>query len=232
MLAPMVREARAAVRKERWIDETPALGALDASTKSILSRHARLMKLAKGSRPFWPGAPCEVYLIVVSGDIRVQIVAESGREIVLYRVERGESCVLTTSCLLQHASYTAEAVCETDVVCAAIPRSVFGDLLGSSEEFRNAVLGSYAARVADLIMTFEELAFRRLDRRLARALLDRAVGDRVTATHQEIAVEVGSAREVVSRTLKMFEKRGLVGLGRGEIKLCAADRLRLIAAAM
>lgn len=170
--------------------------------------------------------------MVVAGDIRVQIVAESGREIVLYRVERGESCVLTTSCLLQNESYAAAAVCETDVVCAAIPRSIFGSLLGSSEAFRNAVLASYASRVADLILTFEELAFRRLDRRLARVLLDRAVGDRVTATHQEIAVEVGSAREAVSRTLKMFEKRGLVALGRGEIHLRATDRLSLIATAV
>ncbi|QCK86904.1 Crp/Fnr family transcriptional regulator [Phreatobacter aquaticus] len=204
-------------------------GRLDDETRGLLGQRARILSLPREARPFGPGSPCEAYLIVLKGEIRVQIVAESGREIVLYRVSAGESCVLTTSCLLKHEPYSAEAICETAVSCLAIPESLFSSLLGSSTPFRSAVLDAYATRVTDLIMTFEELVFRRLDQRLAAVLVERSVGGELATTHHDLAVELGSAREVVSRALKVFEQQGLVTLGRGIIRLLEPERLTQIA---
>lgn len=215
-----------------WIDRIAAFRHLDAEARRDLGQRARVVSLPRDARPFSPGTPCEAYLIVLDGTIRVQLVAESGREIVLYRVASGESCVLTTSCLLKHEPYSAEACCETEVTAVAIPAPLFTTLLGRSETFRSAVLDSYATRVTDLIMTFEELAFRRLDHRLAEVLVARARGDEISATHHDLAAELGSAREVVSRTLKTFEQQGLVSLGRGIIRITAPERLRQVARAV
>lgn len=225
----MDHRANPAAAAEAGIDRIAAFAGLDAEAREQVARRARVVQLPKDSHPFVAGAPCEAYLIVIEGCVRVQIVAESGREIVLYRVASGESCVLTTSCLLKHEPYSAEALCESVVTALAIPAGLFHDLLGTSSAFRKAVLESYATRVTDLIMTFEELAFRRLDRRLAEALVERAVDGAVTATHHDLAVELGSAREVVSRALKALEQDGLVGLGRGMIRITAPDRLARLA---
>ncbi|MBY0361557.1 MAG: Crp/Fnr family transcriptional regulator [Phreatobacter sp.] len=215
-----------------WLDRIGTFAGLDAASRQEIARRARILHMAKDGHPFVPGAPCEAYLIVLEGCVRVQIVAESGREIVLYRVSAGESCVLTTSCLLKHEPYAAEALCESAVTAVAIPAPLFHDLLGSSPAFRNAVLESYATRVADLIMTFEELAFRRLDRRLAETLVERAADGAVTATHHDLAVELGSAREVVSRALKALEQDGMVALGRGVIRITAPEKLARLARAV
>jgi CRP/FNR family transcriptional regulator len=215
-----------------WIDRISPFAGLDAEARDNVARRARIVHLPKDAHPFLPGAPCDAYLIVLEGSVRVQIVAESGREIVLYRVTAGESCVLTTSCLLKHEPYSAEAVCESAVTAVALPAPLFHDLLGASPAFRNAVLESYASRVTDLIMTFEELAFRRLDRRLAEALLARAVDGAVAATHHDLAVEIGSAREVVSRALKALQQEGMVELGRGMIQINAPEKLARLARAV
>lgn len=215
-----------------WIDRISPFAGLDAEARDNVARRARIVHLPKDAHPFVPGAPCDAYLIILEGSVRVQIVAESGREIVLYRVTAGESCVLTTSCLLKHEPYSAEAVCESAVTAVALPAPLFHDLLGASPAFRNAVLESYASRVTDLIMTFEELAFRRLDRRLAEALLARAVDGAVAATHHDLAVEIGSAREVVSRALKALQQEGMVELGRGMIQINAPEKLARLARAV
>lgn len=215
-----------------WIDRIGPFAGLDAEARDNVARRARIVHLPRYAHPFVPGAPCDAYLIVLEGSVRVQIVAESGREIVLYRVTAGESCVLTTSCLLKHEPYSAEAVCESAVTAVALPAPLFHDLLGASPAFRNAVLESYASRVTDLIMTFEELAFRRLDRRLAEVLLARAVDGAVAATHHDLAVEIGSAREVVSRALKALQQEGMVELGRGMIQINAPEKLARLARAV
>lgn len=209
-----------------WTQQIGGLARLSPEARIELVRGTRLVHLPKGARPFAPGAACDAYLIVVKGSVRVQLVAENGREIVLYRVERGESCVLTTSCLLAHENYEAEAICETEVTAAALPAGAFKSLLAQSEPFRDFVLASYADRVSDLILTMEETIFQRVDKRLAGVLLQRAVQGRVEATHQTLATELGTAREVVSRQLKVFERRGLVVLQRGSVELRDAPALQ------
>lgn len=192
----------------------------DAPTIGEILRRGQRVRLAAGDPVFRPGDAAKAYLMVVSGSVRIQLVAESGREIVLYRISSGESCVLTTSCLLRRESYAAEAICETPVDAIALPEAAFRELLAASESFREAVLGDYARRISDILMQMDLSASQSVSTRLARLVLDRSGPEgAIAATHYDLAVELGTAREVVSRTLKDFERHGAVALGRGRIAI-------------
>ncbi|OAN43934.1 Crp/Fnr family transcriptional regulator [Paramagnetospirillum marisnigri] len=196
----------------------PGLTRLDPDSARLFDQSARAMTVPAGTVLFRDGAECSNYVLVVDGAIRVHKLSEGGREIVLYRVERGQSCVLTTNCLIANEAYGAEGVAETPVEMIILPSSAFKTLLARSEAFRDFVFSAYALRIADLLMLIEEVAFGRIDVRLAGWLLGRAGADgAVRATHQDMAVELGTAREVISRQLKEFERRGWVALGRGAL---------------
>lgn len=197
----------------------PALAKLDDDATRALAAAARTPTIPAGTVLFQEGSECPSYVLVLEGSIRVQKVSESGREIVLYRVERGQSCVLTTNCLIARRDYSAEGMAETDVKALVLPAATFRGLLARSEVFRDFVLASYAERISGLLMLIEEVAFGRVDMRLAAWLAQRAAAGSVRMTHQEIAVELGTAREVVSRQLKEFERRGWVALFRGRVDL-------------
>lgn len=203
-----------------WWSRFPALSALQDAAWAELRRAARLIALPANTVAFRAGDTCENYLLVLEGSVRVQKLAENGREITLYRLEGGDACVLTTSCLLAHERYPAEGVAETDVIAAAIPKAAFFHALDHSPGFRRFVFAAYGERLSDLILLVEEVAFGRIDSRLATRLLALAgESDMVETTHQELAAELGTAREVVSRQLKDFERRGLVRLLRGRIQI-------------
>jgi CRP/FNR family transcriptional regulator len=214
-----------------WTGEVTALARLDRCTRAALGQRARILLLAPGARPFRAGAACEHFLVVLAGVIRVQMVAPSGREIVLYRVEAGESCILTTACLLGRDDYPAEAVVEQQARVAALPAAAFMDLLGSSAALREVVFAAFGGRLVDLMLVLEEVAFRRVDLRLARCLVERRDEQGcVRAAHHELAVELGTAREVISRQLKEFERRGWISMERRRIALRDAAALAAFAA--
>ncbi|MFA7430802.1 MAG: Crp/Fnr family transcriptional regulator [Rhodospirillaceae bacterium] len=209
----------------------PALSALDPSARRLLDDGARPVSLRPGMTVFTDGSACEAFLLVLEGSVRVQKVAENGREIVLYRVEPGQTCVLTTTCLLSQGIYGADGVTETAVRGVALAPGAFQALMATSEAFRRFVFAAYATRVSDLLLLIEEVAFGRIDQRLAAVLLDKAgTCGAVLATHQELAVELGSAREVISRQLKDFERRDLVALGRGRIDIQSVAGLEALRA--
>lgn len=197
----------------------PALAALDPPSLAMLHEAARPVALPAGTVLFADGSGCHAFLLLLSGSVRVQKVAETGREIVLYRVEPGQTCVLTTNCLLANGPYGAEGIAETDVRGYTLPPAVFQRLLGCSHDFRTFVFSAYATRIADLLMLIEEVAFGRVDVRLAHLLTARAVNGVIVATHQDLATDLGSAREVISRQLKDFERRGWLTLARGRIHI-------------
>lgn len=200
---------------------------LDPESARVFDAEARLVRVPAGTVLFRDGAACQNYVLVSEGSIRVHKTSESGREIVLYRVERGQTCVLTTNCLITARDYDAEGVAETDVEMVVLPVNAFRRLLGLSEPFRTFVFSSYASRLSDLLMLIEDVAFGRIDVRLAGWLAARAgVSGAIRATHQEIAIELGTAREVISRQLKEFERRGWVCLGRGVIEPSNPEALR------
>ena len=208
----------------------PQFSHLDADSTRLLENNARLMDIPSGTVLFRDGAECSSYVLVLEGSIRVQKVSENGREIVLYRVERGQSCVLTTNCLIAREDYAAQGVTETDVRALVLPATTFRALLSKSEAFRDFVFSAYATRIADLLLLIQEVAFGRIDVRLAGWLRSRtASGDAIVATHQDIAIELGSAREVISRQLKEFERRGWVALHRGRVEIKSRDGLASLA---
>ncbi len=203
----------------------PDLAAVSGDGRRLLEQAVRLAEVPPGTVLFSEGGACQAYVLVLDGSVRVQKVSEGGREIVLYRVERGQTCVLTTACLLTRAEYGAEGVAETTVKAAMVPATVFEQLVDLSPVFRRFVFAVYATRIADLLMLIEEVAFGRIDVRLAQLLLAHAArgggvaGGAVEITHQALATELGTAREVISRQLKEFERRGWVALARGRIDM-------------
>lgn len=202
------------------------LAPLDPSARDAVRSAARRVRLPPGAAAFRPGQPCAHWLIVCAGQVRVSRVSEGGREIVLYRVHPGESCVLTTAGLLEGASYDAEAIAETEVEALLLPAAEFLRLIAEQPSFRRFAFAAYAARIAALMELAEELAFDEVGTRLARRLLAlRAPDGSVPATHEALAAELGTAREVVSRRLKAFERAGHVTLARGRIVVVDADGL-------
>lgn len=209
-----------------WIDRFEGLTALAPDLRTELAARSAVVTLPQGRSAFGPGHSPENMLLLLSGTVRVYQVSEGGREIVLYRVEAGESCVLTTACLLAHEDYSAEGVAETDVEAVAIPRAVFDDLLARSEIFRTFVFSAYSQRIVDLFRVIDQVAFGRIDIRLAQRLMDLARGrGEIRTTHQQLAGELGTAREVVSRQLQEFQRRGWITQSRGAIGLVDAAAL-------
>jgi CRP/FNR family transcriptional regulator, anaerobic regulatory protein len=201
-----------------WMNEFPELAAIDDPVWRQTAATARLVTVDPGTVLFRDGDACAGYVLVLDGSVRVQKMDPNGREIVLYRVEHGQTCMLTTSCLLGGTAYPAEGVAEERTRLAMLPAAAFDRAVAESAAFRRFVLSAISRRIADLMVLIEDVAFGRMDIRLARLLLRRAdVAGVLAATHQELAVELGTAREVVSRLLKDFEARGLVRLRRAEV---------------
>lgn len=209
-----------------WIDRFPGLSKLDEPIRATLIERSRIAELPAGTLIFGPGKAPDSLLLLLDGTVRVQQVSENGREIVLYRVHAGESCVLTTACLLAYEDYSAEGIAETAIQAVAIPRTVFEDLIASSGVFRRFVFTAYSKRITDLFVVIEEVAFKRIDIRLAQKLLElgRKAGH-VHLTHQQLATELGSAREVISRQLQEFQRRGWISATRGDVALTDATAL-------
>ena len=207
-------------------------GIQDPEWRALMSR-AQEVTLPPGTSVFHSGDACRSFLFVLEGSVRVQKIAENGREIVLYRVVRGETCLLTTTCIIARERYPAEGVTETEVRAAALPDDTFYKALALSAEFRAFVFAAFGARLTELMLLIEAISFGRGDARLARRLLESATSsDEVVATHQELAAELGTAREVVSRFLKEFERRGLVQLARGRILIADRAGLEALAATL
>ncbi len=216
---------------ESWLERFEGLAALDDDSKDRLRRAGRIVEMPAGRRIFGPGYAPSSFMLLLEGSVRVQQTSEAGREIVLYRVSGGETCALTTACLLGYDDYIAEAISETDIRAVAIPRQVFDELVGRSPAFRKFVFGAFSRRVTDLCRVIDEVAFQRLDVRLAARLLERSGGrGSVDLTHHELASELGTAREVVSRQLTEMQRRGWIASGRGHIEILDEAALKALAA--
>lgn len=207
-----------------WTDKFPLLH-LPPDARTRVLRESSLAKLPAGSRLFGPGQSPDNFLMLISGAVRVQQIGESGREIVLYRLAPGESCTLTTACLLAGSDYEAEAIAETEIAAVVLGRRLFDELISTSPDFRRFVFAGFGSRLTSLFRLIEDVAFSRLDSRLAE-WLTRSDAAMIATTHQAIAGELGSAREVISRCLGDFQRRGWIRAARGEIEII--DRPALV----
>jgi CRP/FNR family transcriptional regulator len=214
-----------------WTERFSGLARLAPELRAKLVAESRVATVPKDTVIFGPGKAPENLLLLLEGTVRVQQTSENGREVFLYRVSAGESCVLTTACLLAYEDYSAEGIAETDLRAVLVPRATFDELISRSPEFRRFVFTAYSRRITDLFTVIEEIVFRRVDVRLAQKLLQMAAPDgHLDATHQSLALELGSAREVISRQLQEFQRRGWVRLGRGEVQITGRAGLEALAA--
>ncbi len=213
-----------------WTEEAFGPDGLEAETRSRLAP-LPVAVINHGATLFRPGDSVRGFIILLSGRIDVFLVGASGRELLLYAVEPGTSCVQTTLGLLGGEDYTGEATAATDCRAVVVPRQLFLDLMESSTSFRSLVFRAFAQRMQGMLHLIERVAFIRIEAQLADALLARARDDVVEGTHQELAAAIGSAREVVSRRLEAFQRAGWVTTERGLVRLTDRQALRRIAAA-
>jgi CRP/FNR family transcriptional regulator, anaerobic regulatory protein len=171
---------------------------------------------------FRAGDPCQGLPLVLNGTVKVQMTGLSGHSIVLYRMGADDICTLSIGCLMTGDGFRAEAVVEEDAEVFMVPRGLFDRLMDQSADFRLGIMESYGRRLNDLMLLVEEVAFRRMDERLFQWLEARVGQGIMTITHQELAVELGTAREVVSRLLKEFERKGMLRLARGKIEFTSS----------
>jgi CRP/FNR family transcriptional regulator len=205
----------------------PLLRKLSASQLEDVLSTAAVMHVPAGTVMFDENQPCQGFPLLISGSIRVIKAAANGRELQLYRVPPGESCILTSSCLLGHAQYHARGIAEQDVELVALSPSAFRKLLSENEAFRDYIFSLFSERLTDLMQLVSAVAFQKLDQRLAALLV--AKPSPIHATHQALADELGSVREIVSRLLKNFADQGWVHLGREQIEITDEAALRRLA---
>lgn len=213
--------------KERLLQQYLMLRELPAAELEGLLAAASMMSVPAGAVLFDENQPCQGFPLILSGSIRIIKAAPNGRELQLYRVVPGESCILTSSCLLGHTRYRARGVVEYALEMVLLPASAFHALLGKSEAFRSYVFHLFSDRLTDLMQLVSAVAFQKLDQRLARLLVSKS--HPIYTTHQALADELGSAREMVSRLLKGFAEQGWVKLGREQIDVTDAAALRKFA---
>lgn len=204
----------------------PVIGALSPAARAQLLAAARWLRVPAGTLLFDDHQACEGFPFVLEGSVRVAKCSATGRELPLYRVSPGETCIISSSCLLGDEDYNARGITESDTVLMLLPKPTFDALLGDPA-FRGFVFNLFAERIADLMQLIEEVAFQRLDQRLAALLLGK--GRLVHTTHQHLADELGSVREFVSRLLKGFAAQGVVKLSREQIEILDPAGLRRIA---
>ena len=179
---------------------------------------AFIAKIPAGRDVFLEDDQVDAIALLISGVVRVYKIGETGREITLYRFGNGESCVLTANAILSQKTFPAIAVVEKDAEAVMIPADIFRQWVAKYDLWREFVFELLSQRLSSVMEIVEEVAFRRMDERLASLLLTRSrVQSPMRITHQEIAAELGSSREVISRLLEDFSKRGFVRVGRGEI---------------
>jgi CRP/FNR family transcriptional regulator, anaerobic regulatory protein len=213
--------------KERVTALYPPLVTLPDRELDALLAEAPPMTVPAGTVMFDAENPCMSFPLILEGTVRVVKTAPNGRELQLYRVVPGDACVLSSSCLLGHAPYSARGVAESDTTLVMLPAPIFNKLVISHEPFRTYVFGIFADRIAELMQLVEAVAFQRLDQRLAALLLGK--GRLIHTTHQQLADELGSVREIVSRLLRSFADQGLVGLAREQVEILDPAGLRSIA---
>ncbi len=211
-----------------WLESFPDLLKLEPAAREKLAQAARIVEAPVGTIGYRETDPCNAYVMRLAGRSRVYKLSDTGREILLYRVGAGETCVLTTTCLLGRSRYPASTVVEEPIRDVVVPAATFHQLMVESDVFRRFVMSNYGDLISELIVLVDEVAFHSIAARLAGLLLEAPSGV-VTATHQQMADELGSAREVVSRQLKEFERSGWIRLMRGSVEVLDRAALQKLA---
>ena len=204
----------------------PVLREAPALLVEEFKRAAYVVRIPSGQDVFNEGDEVAAIALLVSGVVRVYKIGETGREITLYRFGLGESCILTATAILAGQTFTAIATVEQDAEAVMIPAGTFEDWVRRHNLWRDFLFTLLSQRLANVMELVEEVTFRRMDIRIASFLLERSRTRQViNITHQEIAAELGSSREVVSRILENLAGKGIVRVQRGAIEILDAGLL-------
>jgi CRP/FNR family transcriptional regulator len=205
---------------QRLVGALPFLEQADTSLEREIQSNSVLRRIPAGADVFVEGDRSDSIAFLLSGAVRVYKLSETGREITLYRFGLGESCILTANAILSRQSFPAIATVEQEAEAVMIPADVFRDWVGRYDLWREFVFDLFSQRLLTVMMIVDEVAFQRMDRRVAALLLERArANNPIEITHREIAAEVGSSREVISRLLDDFSADGIVSTARGSIEI-------------
>jgi CRP/FNR family transcriptional regulator, anaerobic regulatory protein len=210
--------------RTRLLQQYPSLAGLSTEEQDGLLANAIVMQIPGGTVVFDENQPCQGFPMLLSGSIRVIKSSPNGRELQLYRVTPGESCIITSSCLLGHTRYTARGIAEQELEMVLLPVSSFQALLDEHESFRDYVFHLFSERLSDLMQLVSAVAFQKLDQRLAALLITKP--SPLHTTHQALADEIGSAREIISRLLKGFSDQGWVKIAREQIEVIDSTSLK------
>ena len=202
---------------------------LSPTEKDLFKNNVTKVKYSKGENLHSADNECLGLLLVLSGELRVYILSEDGREVTLYRLSEGDSCVLSASCILNNITFDVfiDAVDDTEVILLHI--AAFSQLTFGNVYVENFALKNTVDRFSDVMWAIEQILFTSFDKRLATFLLDETSKNKsaeIKLTHEQIAKYMGSAREVVSRMLKNFESQGILKLSRGLIQIYDKDKLK------
>ena len=209
------------------LNQYPILRETPSDTLDVLMASATHIKVPAGAMMFDENQPCMGFALLLRGAARVVKAAPSGRELHLYDVTPGEACILTSSCLLGQSTYQARCTVIQPAELVVLPPAGFRLLFSASESFRQHVFSRYSERISELLQLVSAVAFQKLDQRLAAWLLQRP--SPIHVTHQAVADDLGSLREIISRVLKNFADQGWVQLGRELIEVSDAQALRRLA---
>jgi CRP/FNR family transcriptional regulator len=204
----------------------PLLQGADPQIIREFQQAAFLAKIPAGRDVFLEGDPVDAIALLISGVVRVYKIGETGREITLYRFGNGQGCILTANAILNQKTFPAVATVEKDAEAVMIPAEIFRGWVNKYELWRDFVFDLLSQRLAKVMALVDEVVFRRMDARLASFLLNRSrIENPMRITHQEIASELGSSREVISRLLEDLSERRLVRVSRGEVEVLDSDGL-------
>ena len=213
------------------LPKLPFWANLSTDEKAILSQRALTKKFAKGQLVSSNTSSCLGIVLILSGEIRIGLTSDEGREITLYRAHEGDICISTASCVIRQLTFDADVTAEKDTSVLVIPSSVCARLMETNIHVRAFVFEKQTERYSQTVWAIQTMLFKRFDQRLASYLVsayDRTGNDEIKKTQEEIARDVNSAREVVARMLREFSAKGLVKIKRGAIKLSDIEALRNI----
>jgi CRP/FNR family transcriptional regulator len=212
---------------ERIARAIPILQRAEPQLIRDLTQTAFLSHIPAGRDIFVEGDACSAIALLLSGVVRVYTIGETGREITLYRFGHGESCILTANAILSQQPFPAIASVEQAAEAVMIPADVFRDWVGRYALWREFVFDLLSQRLASVMVLVDEVAFRRMDARVAALLLERSqTRNPVHITHQQIAAELGSSREVISRILEDFASQGVIRSARGVVEVLDFEKLQ------
>jgi len=210
----------------RILNLSPLLANAASQFQREFQRAAFYVRIPAGKDVFIEGDRAEAIALLISGSVRVYKVGETGREITLYRFGAGESCILTVNAILSQQTFPAIATVIEDTEAVMIPAEVFRDWVGRSDLWRTFVFDLLSQRLTSVLAILDEVAFQRMDRRIAALLLKRSqFGNPIQVTHQQIAAELGSSREVISRILEGFASEGMLRVTRGQVDILDLESL-------